>query len=44
VQVRTAAGDLVLAQVPTSDVEHLAAGDPVSITLRPSAALAIARG
>jgi putative spermidine/putrescine transport system ATP-binding protein len=44
VQVRTAGGDVVLAQVPTSDVEHLAAGDPVSITLRPSAALAIARG
>ncbi|WP_426562638.1 ABC transporter ATP-binding protein [Angustibacter sp. McL0619] len=41
VQVRTVDGGLVFAQVPTSDVERLAPGTRVSLTARPSPALAV---
>ncbi|GAA4347631.1 ABC transporter ATP-binding protein [Angustibacter luteus] len=43
VQVRTVDGGLVFAQVPTSDVERLTPGTGVSLTVRPSPALAVAR-
>ena len=43
VQVRTVDGGLVFAQVATSDVERLTPGTRVSLTVRPSPALAVAR-
>jgi putative spermidine/putrescine transport system ATP-binding protein len=44
VQVRTATGGLVLAQVPTAEVERLGPGTSVRLTIRPAPALAVPRG
>ncbi len=43
VQVRTPDGGVVLAQVPTGDVEQLGPGTRVSLTVRPVPALAVER-
>ncbi len=43
VQVRTPDGGLVLAQVPTRDVEQLSPGTRVTLTVRPVPALAVPR-
>ncbi|MDX6284506.1 MAG: putative spermidine/putrescine transport system ATP-binding protein [Kribbellaceae bacterium] len=43
VQLRTPEGGLVLAQVPTGEVQHLATGTHVALALRPVAALAVPR-
>jgi putative spermidine/putrescine transport system ATP-binding protein len=44
VQVRTSDGGLVVAQVPTADVERLAPGTRVRLSVRPVPALAVPRG
>jgi len=42
VQVRLADGTLLLAQVPSGEVGRFGHGDPVRVTLKPVAALAVA--
>jgi putative spermidine/putrescine transport system ATP-binding protein len=42
VQVRLRDGTLLLAQVPSGEVGRFAHGDPVRVTLKPVAALAVA--